>query len=200
MPRSATRDLLLLVYTPREDSNRRGYEDWLRTVDNPFFNGVRGIRHYTNWKIVSAADCAVPYTHFDLMFLDNAAAKDAVWANPKVMAFAQGWTEAWGRYPNATPETMHMNYAVFLCSNLSGGDRVSSRAMAFMPGNDALAGGPDDQVFAVDEAILGDIRFQRFTLRYLPSERDFAAIAAAPPPGATGCALGRLIAAPDIPG
>lgn len=35
------KDLILLVYTPREDSNARGYEAWLQEIDNPFFNEVR---------------------------------------------------------------------------------------------------------------------------------------------------------------
>ena len=64
------KDLILLVYTPREDSNARGYEAWLQEIDNPFFNDIPGIRHYTNWKTTSAADCAFPYSHFDFMFLD----------------------------------------------------------------------------------------------------------------------------------
>jgi hypothetical protein len=194
---TGSRDLLLLVYTPREDSYARGYDDWLRTVDNPIFNAEPGIRHYSNWKIVSAADCAVPYTHFDLMYLDNAAAKDKVWANPDLMAFAQGWTEKWGRHPRATPETMHMNYCVFLCSSVAGGKRVQGRHLAFMPGDETLGGGAGDQVYAVDENVLGDIRFARFALSYLPSEAAYPALAAEPMPGRRGCALGSLIASPD---
>jgi hypothetical protein len=194
---TGSRDLLLLVYTPREDSYARGYDDWLRTVDNPFFNSVPGIRHYTNWKIASPADCAVPYTHFDLMYLDDAAAKDKVWANPDVMTFAQGWTEKWGRYPRATPETMHMNYSVFLCSSVAGGQRVQGRHLAFMPGDATLNGGTGDQVYAVNESVLGDIRFARFALRYLPTGDAYTAVTAQSLPGRTGCALGSLIASPD---
>ena len=34
------KDLILLVYTPREDSNAREYEAWLQEIDNPFFNDI----------------------------------------------------------------------------------------------------------------------------------------------------------------
>ncbi len=37
--------MLQIAYTPREDSNDRRYEDWLREVDAPFFNSVEGILH-----------------------------------------------------------------------------------------------------------------------------------------------------------
>lgn len=49
-------DLILLMYTPREDRAARAYETWLRGVDDPFFNDVPGIANDTNWKITSAAD------------------------------------------------------------------------------------------------------------------------------------------------
>ncbi|MDX2224767.1 MAG: hypothetical protein SFV21_18585 [Rhodospirillaceae bacterium] len=190
-----TRDLLLLVYTPREDSNQRGYEDWLRTIDNPFFNGVPGIRHYSNWKVMSPADCAFPYTHFDLMFLADAAAKDRVWSNPEVMTFAQGWTEKWGRYPRATPETMHMNYSVFLCSTVAGDQRMAGRNLTIMPAKGPIAAPPGDQVYEIAEPVLGDVRFTHFALRYLPDGR--AVDAATRPAGCYAAAQASLIAAPN---
>jgi hypothetical protein len=192
---NGTRDLLLLVYTPREDSNLRGYDDWLRAVDNPFFNGVPGIRHYSNWKVVSPADCAFPYTHFDLMFLADAAAKDRVWSNPDVMAFAQGWTEKWGRYPRATADTMHMNYSVFLCSTVAGDQRVAGRRLAIMPASGPIAAAPGDQVYAIDEPVLGDVRFTHFALRYGPG--GAGGVATDRPSACYARAEAQLIAAPD---
>jgi hypothetical protein len=155
------KDLILLVYTPREDSNARGYEAWLQEIDNPFFNDIPGIRHYTNWKTTSAADCAFPYSHFDFMFLDSPDCKDAVWGNQDLMAFAQGWTDQWGRYPDATPENMHMNYQVYLCSSAMGRNQVMSNDLSIAVSSE-LANTSDEHVFNVEESILGDIRFRSF--------------------------------------
>ena len=58
----------------REDSNARGYEAWLQEIDNPFFNDIPGIRHYTNWKTTSAADCAFLLS-FRFHVLDSPTAK-----------------------------------------------------------------------------------------------------------------------------
>ena len=40
---SPSQVMCLLTYTPRADSASRGYDDWLRSIDNPFFNGIPGI-------------------------------------------------------------------------------------------------------------------------------------------------------------
>ncbi len=45
----------LITYTPRADSNDRGYEQWLIDVDNPFFNGSPVCVRYTNWKVIDDA-------------------------------------------------------------------------------------------------------------------------------------------------
>ena len=44
--------MILITYNVREGAEADGYEQWLRDIDNPFFNSVPGIRHYTNWKVV----------------------------------------------------------------------------------------------------------------------------------------------------
>lgn len=59
--------MVFLPYTPRADADARGYDDWLREVDNPFFNAVPGIVHYSNWKVVGLAKTAA-FSHFDFMY------------------------------------------------------------------------------------------------------------------------------------
>ena len=44
--------MLVVTYTPRADSASRGYEQWLRDVDNPFFSAQPGIVLYENWKVL----------------------------------------------------------------------------------------------------------------------------------------------------
>jgi hypothetical protein len=193
-----SRDLVLLVYTPREDSNARGYEDWLREIDNPFFNSVPGIRHYTNWRVASAADCAFPYTHFDFMYLDDADSVAKVWSNEDLLAFAQGWTEKWGRYPDATQDTMHMNYQVYLCSQVSGDNVVRGNDLAIMPSKGEIGAADGRQVYRIAEPMLGDVRFTHFAVDYLSSPADFESAAAGTPQPAYGCAYGTVIASPDL--
>ena len=187
------KDLILLVYTPREDSNARGYEAWLQEIDNPFFNDIPGIRHYTNWKTTSAADCAFPYSHFDFMFLDSPDCKDAVWGNQDLMAFAQGWTDQWGRYPDATPENMHMNYQVYLCSSATGRNQVVSNDLSIAVSSEP-ADTSDEHVFNVEESILGDIRFRSFAVNWQPSDNESAMPATTP---YYGVANASVIASPD---
>ena len=194
---SGSRDLMLLVYTPREDSNQRGYEEWLQTIDNPFFNKIDGIKHYVNWRVSSISDCAFPYTHFDTMFLDNSDSKDKVWGNTDLANFAQGWTEQWGRYPKATAEEMQSNYSVYLCSHLSGDKYVKSENVAFMPANQAITPSEKIQTYEVSEAIVGDIRFKNFGLSFLENSNDYNWAASNRPSESYGAAHGTIIASPD---
>jgi len=107
--------MVFLPYTPRADSDARGYDQWLREVDAPFFNSVPGILHYSNWKVSSPAPGA--FTHFDFMYLDSALA-DGVWTNQFVIEFASGWTETWGIDPKA--EDLSVNYNSYRLKRLSG--------------------------------------------------------------------------------
>ena len=111
----ATDIMVFLPYTPRADSDARGYDQWLREVDAPFFNSVPGILHYSNWKVSSPAPGA--FTHFDFMYLDSALA-DGVWTNQFVIEFASGWTETWGIDPKA--EDLSVNYNSYRLKRLSG--------------------------------------------------------------------------------
>ena len=94
--------MLQIAYTPREDSNDRGYEDWLREVDAPFFNSVEGILHYSNWKIIDSPVGVCQFTHFDLMFIDPVGGYDKVLGNPAIGEFASGWNDLWGTHPEGT--------------------------------------------------------------------------------------------------
>ena len=191
-------DLLLLMYIPREDSAQRHYEDWLRDVDNPFFNNVPGIAHYTNWKVTSAADCAIPYTHFDLMFLEETATLEEVWGNPDVEAFAQGWTDDWGRYPDARPEDLYLNYEVYRCTAPKGVRQVPITPTALMVAKAPIPDAPNRLASQVLEPVLGTPRFTHFALETLINTGDFAATSATRPDGAYGCVLGEIVAAPAL--
>jgi hypothetical protein len=123
--------MLLLTYTPRADADARGYEQWLREVDNPFFNGVPGIAEYTNWKIVEPKLGVMPFTHFDTMLIENDAL-DRVWGNPEVGRFADGWRELWALNPGA--DDMGVNYQVSLArQSAEGTETRRTRHCIFLP-------------------------------------------------------------------
>jgi hypothetical protein len=124
--------MLLLTYTPRADSAARGYDDWLRDVDNPFFNSVPGIVEYVNWKVVENKLGVLPFTYFDTMLIDGVGAVDRVWSNPDVQRFVDGWRERWALNPGA--DDMAGNYQVMLCSQTAGGAaQRTSRHCIFLP-------------------------------------------------------------------
>jgi hypothetical protein len=189
--------MLLLTYTPREDSHSRGYEDWLRRVDNPFFNSVPGIREYTNWKLLSAPDPATPYTHFDFMGFEPAATVASVWSNPRLAEFAAGWTRDWGRYPAASAAEMGVNYHVYRCTR-DAGDAVGKPDHAvYMPCTTKPAAIPASAaLWRVEEALVGDRRFEWLLVRFIDRVDQFAALARAKPPGCHGAALVECVARP----
>jgi hypothetical protein len=43
---------IFLTYTHRPHFAEKDYEGWLRTPDNPFFNGIGCNGRYENWKLV----------------------------------------------------------------------------------------------------------------------------------------------------
>lgn len=110
-------DMVLLPYTPRADSEARGYEEWLRNVDNPFFNNVPGIQHYSNWKVSETLWGEFGFTHFDYMRLESGRGDD-VWNNPDVIAFASGWVEKWGVEPNS--QVPGINYHSYRLKRITG--------------------------------------------------------------------------------
>lgn len=115
----ATRTMFFLPYIPRDDSDARGYDKWIRDVDNPFFNSVDGIELYINWKVGRVLKGALDFTHVDFMYVDPAK-EEAIWSNPDVAAFAQGWTDSWGSDPaNAD---LSVNYHVYRLVQESGAE------------------------------------------------------------------------------
>jgi hypothetical protein len=92
---------ILLVYTLPETAMERGYEPWLRSTDNPFFNAIPGVHHYANWKLTPAPE-GLGWSHFDFMALRHENELERVWFNPGLDAFRSGWIAKWG-YATAKP-------------------------------------------------------------------------------------------------
>lgn len=85
------------------------YEDWLRRIDNPFFNSRPGIADYANWKVVEST-APLSFTHFDFLGLTGAAALETVWFDGMLDEFRQGWVQKWGYGAGAPNPTSHYAY------------------------------------------------------------------------------------------
>jgi hypothetical protein len=103
--------MVLLTYTPGSDVEAHGYDDWLRETDNPFFNTIPGIAHYSNWKVLDGAD--VPFSHFDLLGLDGPDAVEQVWFNKDLDTFRDGWVAKWG-YGGDAPQSPVNGYGLLV--------------------------------------------------------------------------------------
>ena len=89
--------VLFIVYTPGGDAVARGYEPWLVSVDNPFFNAIPGVHHYANWKFEQTLCGPMPaYTYFDFQGLVAADDLERVWFNPDLDGFRTEWIRLWG--------------------------------------------------------------------------------------------------------
>lgn len=169
--------MVLLPYTPRPDADARGYDDWLREVDNPFFNAVPGIVHYSNWKVSGPV---AGFSHFDFMFLDPSLA-DGVWSNPAVVDFAAGWTRQWGTAPDAAD--LSVNYHSYLMRHVTGRGDFDRRGVR-LGGSASPVTRFGGSVWEVTEAMVGSSPHAFYEVAFGPATVGGDAVA------------GTLIAAP----
>ena len=164
MPRSMSDfdAALVLTYSPRDRAEEEGYADWIRRVDNPFFNGVPGIVHYTNWRIVEGM-AKVPYGYFDILALEDSASFDSVWLSDDVRAFTAVWRDKWGAEPGTDSDR---NSHVYLCERVSRGGAEWTDKVLFAPGATAAQAGNGFEEWRVGRSIKGDLRFQTLALKF----------------------------------
>lgn len=112
------RAMLLLTYRLGDHVDEQEYEQWLRDVDNPFFNSVLGVKRYANWKVLDEKLGQVAFTHYDLLELDDLEAWQKVWNNPQLQAFAKAWTDRWSVH-GSDEKYAGLNYQVVLCEEIA---------------------------------------------------------------------------------
>ena len=153
--------MLLISYALRDDAEARGYDDWLRRVDNPFFNAAPGIAHYGNWKVTGGTNHFAPNTHFDFVGMDGPESFDQVWNDPELNRFRQEWRRLWGiadANPAAKIETC-------LCERITSPAMAWSDRLALLPGQDEAPTGWE--TWRVLRSLRGSgLGFNRFHLRY----------------------------------
>ena len=184
----------LITYTPRADSNDRGYEQWLIDVDNPFFNGSDVCVRYTNWKVIDDAGVNASFSHFDFFGMDDKDSADRVWTDEKLSEFRVEWRKLWGVSGNLDPAA---NSHVNLCER-TGEPQPEATYVIVLPMSDTdESGPPGSETWQTYDAYRGDIVFPAFHLKYTDDPGDFEAVKQAHAEDGPAALLGVLIAGPD---
>ncbi len=201
--------VLFIVYTPGKEAVAKGYEPWLVSVDNPFFNAIPGVHHYANWKLDRTLHGTPPdYGYFDFQGLAAAADLERVWSNPDLDGFRTEWVRLWGygaptlsaaqsnvylMQPTGTPRAVATGFACLLAGQ---GQPPHDCDIAWMVTDTirkhyAIGPAAAWRVPASEDNPLG---FDWVAVRY---GEDFASLAAAYQPGSESLAvLASMIAAP----
>jgi hypothetical protein len=183
--------LFLLTYTPRDGAEEAGYVRWLRQVDNPFFNRVPEVAHYSNWRLVDApADAR--YRYFDLMGMVDAAAADRMFGRDDVKKFTAHWRELWGRDPGGSD--LSRNAEVFRAERTARGNAMA-RWAAFVPGGSAAA--MTDRGFSgwrIVQGLRSEPGFRNFAIKFLASDAKFGGL---PAEVRAAARLAECIASPE---
>jgi hypothetical protein len=116
------RAMLLLTYNVGAHVNKAEYEQWIRDVDNPFFNRIPGIVRYSNWKVVEEKVGKVAFSYYDLMEIEDLGAFEKVWGNKELQKFAHGWTERWSVH-GTDEKYVGFNFQVLLGEEFAAPDR-----------------------------------------------------------------------------
>lgn len=181
--------MLFVTYALRDGSEARGYDDWLRRVDNPFFNAQPGVFHYSNWKLAAGPNPFAPRTHFDFLGMADEASLDPVLNGPDLNRFRDQWRALWGVAPVADKEA---NSQAYLCERLAVGDSAWSDQVMLRPGaaGETLAGW---DTWRVARIIRGPVLpFTTFQLRFVANRAQYDAAAK----DDARAMLGTLIATP----
>jgi hypothetical protein len=184
----------LIMYTPRADSNDRGYEQWLIDVDNPFFNNSEVCVRYTNWKVTDDAGVNFGFSHFDFFGMDDRDSGDKVWSDEKLSEFRVEWRKLWGAAESLDPTA---NSIVNLCERIDT-PQAEAKYVIAVPADDASAAGPEGcETWSTYNGYRGDIVLPAFYLKYTDDPADFGAFQQAQADGGPAALLAELIAGPD---
>ena len=154
--------MIHLSYTLRPGVDTVEYGDWLREVDNPFFNSVPGIARYTNWEITEAAT-PVPFTHFDFMGVDSVEAATDVWQRQDVKDFTAEWRRLWGMGPEATD--LSVNAHVYLFENTGQAGMSRANDVVVTTATVPILTAPPTESWRLIRPLRGEPRFQHMRVQ-----------------------------------
>lgn len=117
-----SRQALLLTYTPRSDVDLNDYHQWLREIDNPFFNSRPTVHRYVNYRIAQPVQGDEDFTHFDLLEIEGDGGTESVLGDEAIASFARDWVRKWGKIPDPDHPDQTANYRVSLCDPVATPD------------------------------------------------------------------------------
>ncbi len=153
--------MLLLTYTPRKDVDLEKYENWLREVDNPFFNNVKGISHYTNWKIINK-NINLKFSYFDFLAFENINLFDSVWNSKEVVDFTASWRKLWGQAPNN--EDLSLNAMVYLLENTGNQSLIIDKQVSINFSLNKIKFNDHNQLWKLNKSIRNEAFFNYFVI------------------------------------
>tara|TARA_Y100001934_G_scaffold280396_1_gene386990 strand:- start:113 stop:703 length:591 start_codon:yes stop_codon:yes gene_type:complete len=184
----------LITYTPRADSNDRGYEQWLIDVDNPFFNSSDVCVRYTNWKVIDDAGVNPGFSHFDFFGMNDRDSGDKVWNDEKLSEFRVEWRKLWGAAETLDPTA---NSIVNLYERV-GEPQTEATYVIVTPADSPSTPGPEgSETWNTYNAYRGDVVFPAFHLKYADDPGDFETVKSAHAAGGPAAILAVLLAGPD---
>lgn len=188
--------MLLITYSVRHDAEARGYDDWLRQVDNPFFNAAGGVAHYSNWKIAGDVNPFAPNTHFDFLAMTGRESLDRVWNDPELNRFRDNWRRLWGV---ADPSDPAANSQTYLCERISVADMPWDDHLALVPASvgDRMTGWDTWRVVSsLRDTTLG---FDAFHVRFVRGKHGIEQLGTTPQRPAFATCIAAPGPAPDTP-
>jgi hypothetical protein len=183
-----------VTYTPVDDAEERGYDQWLVDVDNPFFNSADGCAGYTNWKVIDDAGVNPQFSYFDFFGMTGKDAVDKIWNDEGLSAFRREWRVKWGRDRDLgrTP-----NIPVNLCGRL-GEPQAEAKLVILVPAKQTIPTQlPGHETWSVYGTIRGDVVFPAFHLKFADDPAEFDKTKEAQAGGGPAALLGLLLAGPD---
>lgn len=113
------RKLVMLTYDIHPDADPEEYAKDTREVDYPTFRARPSIEHYSNFVIVKNQVGQLPFSRFDLMFVDDFDSfGEDVFGDPTVAAHADRWLEKWSVHGPGAGHTDGRNYQVSFAEEL----------------------------------------------------------------------------------
>lgn len=200
--------VIFIAYTVGQDAEAKGYPDWLRRVDMPFFNAIPGTRHYANWRLGDMLAGPPPaWDWFDFQGLEAETDLERVWFNPGLDDFRANWIRLWGYGTTEPPPVLRHAYVM----RPVGGRRPAAGAKtATLSGGSGAPpqDGSADLLFRIEGILHKHFGGRDESRPWLtpasglnPLGLDWIAVGwGSPPPlsGATFAARASLVAAPDV--
>ncbi len=181
--------LMLVTYRLRPDADEAEYEDWLRRIDNPFFNSSPLAERYVNWKISGGAQAFAPNTYFDLWDMSSADRFGLLRSDPALNSFRADWHRLWG----LADERQEGHMQGLLLERAVAAPQARSPHLAILPASDATPL-PGWQAWRVAKVFRGPpAAAPYFHTRFATDAADAAALAQQYP----RAVLSLLVAGPD---